>query len=43
MTRLDATGQLVRPGNAAEFAASIKQQADKVAAFAELLGIKPKH
>jgi tripartite-type tricarboxylate transporter receptor subunit TctC len=42
VTRLDATGQLVRPGTAAEFAASIKAQADKVAAFAEVLGVKPK-
>jgi tripartite-type tricarboxylate transporter receptor subunit TctC len=43
VTRLGATGQLVRPGSAADFAASIKHQADKVAAFAEVLGIKPKH
>jgi tripartite-type tricarboxylate transporter receptor subunit TctC len=42
VTRLGATGQLVRPGSAAEFAASIKEQADKVAAFAQVLGIKPK-
>lgn len=42
VTRLDATGQLVRPGTAAEFAASIKEQADKVAAFAQVLDIKPK-
>jgi tripartite-type tricarboxylate transporter receptor subunit TctC len=42
VTRLDATGQLVRPGSAAEFAASIKEQADKVAAFAQVLDIKPK-
>lgn len=38
--RLAATGQLVRPGDPAEFAASIKTQADKVAAFAQALGIK---
>jgi len=42
VTRLDATGQLVRPGSAAEFAASIQEQADKVAAFAQVLDIKPK-
>lgn len=42
VTRLDATGQLVRPGTAEEFAASIKEQADKVAAFAQVLNIKPK-
>jgi tripartite-type tricarboxylate transporter receptor subunit TctC len=42
VTRLDATGQLVRPGTADEFAASIKEQADKVAAFAQVLDIKPK-
>jgi tripartite-type tricarboxylate transporter receptor subunit TctC len=42
VTRLDATGQLVRPGTAEEFAASIKEQADKVAAFAQVLDIKPK-
>jgi tripartite-type tricarboxylate transporter receptor subunit TctC len=40
--RLGATGQLVRPGNAMEFAQSIKEQADKVASFAQALGIKPK-
>jgi tripartite-type tricarboxylate transporter receptor subunit TctC len=40
--RLGATGQLVRPGNAAEFAQSIKEQADKVASFAQALGVKPK-
>ena len=38
--RLAATGQLVRPGDPAEFAESIKTQADKVAAFAQALGIK---
>ena len=32
--------QLVRLGDSAEFAASIKTQADKVAAFAQALGIK---
>jgi hypothetical protein len=40
--RLAATGQLVRPGGEVEFAASIKAQADKVAAFAQLLGIQAK-
>jgi tripartite-type tricarboxylate transporter receptor subunit TctC len=40
--RLAATGQLVRPGGEAEFAASIKAQADKVAAFAQLLGLQAK-
>ncbi len=38
--RLAATGQLVRPGNGTEFATSIKTQADKVEAFARMLGIK---
>jgi len=38
--RLAATGQLLRPGGEAEFAASIKAQADKVAAFAQLLGVQ---
>jgi hypothetical protein len=38
--RLAATGQLVRPGGEAEFAVSIKTQADKVAAFAQVLGVQ---
>ena len=38
--RLAATGQQLRPGGEAEFAASIKAQADKVAAFAQLLGVQ---
>ena len=38
--RLAATGQMVRPGGEAEFAASIKAQADKVAAVAQVLGIQ---
>jgi tripartite-type tricarboxylate transporter receptor subunit TctC len=40
--RLEATGQLLRPGGAAEFAAAIKDQAAKLAETAALLGIKPK-
>jgi tripartite-type tricarboxylate transporter receptor subunit TctC len=39
--RLTATGQIVSPGNAAEFAASIAQQRDQVAAVAKLFGNKP--
>ncbi len=39
-TRLTATGQLVRPGTAAEFAASIDEQAGKLAEFAQSLGMK---
>ena len=41
-SRLTATGQLVRPGTAAEFAASIEEQAAQLAEFANALGIKPK-
>jgi tripartite-type tricarboxylate transporter receptor subunit TctC len=41
--RLTATGQLVRPGTAAEFAASIEEQSAKLAAFAKALGIKAAH
>jgi tripartite-type tricarboxylate transporter receptor subunit TctC len=40
--RLEATGQLLRPGGAAEFAAAIKDQAEKLAAQAAILGIKAK-
>jgi tripartite-type tricarboxylate transporter receptor subunit TctC len=40
--RLTATGQLVRPGNAAEFAASIDAQAKQLAEFARTLGIQAK-
>ena len=36
-----ATGQIVSPGNAAEFAASIAQQRAQVAAVAKLFGNKP--
>jgi tripartite-type tricarboxylate transporter receptor subunit TctC len=41
VTRLTATGQLVRPGTPAEFRAAIDDQAAKVAAFAKALDIKP--
>ncbi len=40
--RLAATAQLNIPGNAAEFAASIDEQAAQLAASAKLLGMKPK-
>lgn len=40
--RLAATAQLNVPGNAAEFAASIEEQAAQLAASAKLLGMKPK-
>ncbi len=39
--RLTATGQIVSPGNGAEFAASIAQQKAQVAAVAKLFGNKP--
>ena len=39
--RMTATGQIVSPGNAAEFAASIAQQRNQVAAVAKLFGNKP--
>ncbi|HEY6023684.1 MAG TPA: tripartite tricarboxylate transporter substrate binding protein [Pseudolabrys sp.] len=39
--RLTATGQIVSPGNSAEFAASIAQQREQVAAVAKLFGNKP--
>lgn len=38
--RLTATGQVITPGTAAEFAASIKVQQDKAAAVAKELGLK---
>ncbi len=41
-TRLNATGQVVVPGNAAEFAAAIEEQRAALAASAQALGIKPK-
>ena len=40
--RLIATGQIVSPGTAAEFAAAIDEQAAHLATFAKALGIKPK-
>jgi tripartite-type tricarboxylate transporter receptor subunit TctC len=39
--RLTQTGQIISPGNAAEFAASIAQQRAQVAAVAKLFGNKP--
>ena len=41
-TRLNATGQVVVPGNAAEFSAAIEEQRAALAASAQALGIKPK-
>jgi len=40
-TRLTATGQVVSPGSASEFAASIEAQRAAVASFARALGTKP--
>jgi tripartite-type tricarboxylate transporter receptor subunit TctC len=39
--RLGATGQLVRPGDATEFAASIERQRAQIAAAAKRTGLKP--
>ena len=39
--RLTATAQIVAPGDAAQFAASIAEQRDQVAAVAKLFGNKP--
>jgi len=39
--KLSATGQVVSPGNAKEFAASIEQQREQVAEVAKLFGNKP--
>ena len=39
--RLTSTGQVVSPGNAAEFAASIEQQKKQVAEVAKVFGNKP--
>lgn len=39
--RLTSTGQIVSPGNSAEFAASIAKQREQVAAVAKLFGNKP--
>jgi tripartite-type tricarboxylate transporter receptor subunit TctC len=41
LEKMTATGQIVAPGNAAEFAASIAQQRAQVAAVAKLFGNKP--
>ncbi|MGH6663702.1 MAG: Bug family tripartite tricarboxylate transporter substrate binding protein [Pseudolabrys sp.] len=41
VAKLTATGQIVSPGNAAEFAESIAQQKAQVAAVAKLFGNKP--
>jgi tripartite-type tricarboxylate transporter receptor subunit TctC len=41
-SRLNATGQLVVPGTAAELATSIEEQRSQLAASAQVLGIKPK-
>jgi len=40
--RLSATAQILSPGTAAEFVASIDEQAAQLAAVAKALGIKPK-
>jgi tripartite-type tricarboxylate transporter receptor subunit TctC len=40
VSKLTAAGQVVSPGNAAEFAAAIAVQRDKAAAVAKELGIK---
>ncbi|HZO45772.1 MAG TPA: tripartite tricarboxylate transporter substrate binding protein [Xanthobacteraceae bacterium] len=40
-SRFNATGQLVSPGTAADFAASIKDQQLKLAGIAKELGVKP--
>jgi tripartite-type tricarboxylate transporter receptor subunit TctC len=39
--RLTASGQMVVPGSAAEFTASIEKQRTALAGFAKILGIKP--
>ena len=39
--RLTATGQVVSLGGAAEFAASLEAQREKLAAIAKQLGLKP--
>jgi tripartite-type tricarboxylate transporter receptor subunit TctC len=41
VTRLQANGQLVWPGNSSEFAAAIDQQRSQITAAASRLGIKP--
>ena len=40
-SRLTATGQLINPGTAAEFAASLEAQRKTLAAIANKLGVKP--
>jgi tripartite-type tricarboxylate transporter receptor subunit TctC len=40
VSRLTANGQVVSPGKAADFAASLAQQQDKAAAVGRELGIK---
>ena len=40
--RLGATGQMVNPGGAVEFEASLKKQMNQVAAIAKLTGMQPK-
>jgi len=39
--KLIATGQVVNPGGAAEFAASIEHQRAAVESFAQALGVRP--
>ena len=41
VTRLGATGQLVRPGNASEFAAAIDLQRSQITVAAKSLGVRP--
>ena len=43
VAKLTATGQIVSPGDSAEFATSIAQQRAQVAAVAKLFGNKPVH
>jgi tripartite-type tricarboxylate transporter receptor subunit TctC len=40
--RLTRTGQIVNPGGPAEFAKSIQDQRDRVAAAAKVIGVAPK-
>lgn len=41
IAKLTTTGQILSPGSPAEFAESLKEQREKVAAIGKLLGIKP--
>ena len=41
LQKMTATGQVVAPGDPKEFAASIEQQRQQVAAVAKLFGNKP--